>query len=338
MITPKKPTPNYRFFLGIDVSKATLDLYLYDAETTQGYPLQVTNTPSGFKKIQAWMRRHCADPDQSLVCSEHTGRYGERLTDWLAAKGWQHGLLNTTALSKVSPEHHRKTDPFDAQLLAEYARRYTDRITLARPVPGHIRQLERLRRERRYMVRKRASLRQKLTEIHYHATDTGLFIELYSEQIKLLSKQITRVNTHIKELITTRADLNILYRRLLSIPGIGPVIAAQWICLFYQQDQLNARKISSRFGFAPHEVESGTSVRKRKRSSRHGNPEMRQNMFQAARSVVQHKTHFQQYYSRKLNEGKPHRVIKNNIINKIIRMTCSIWNQKTGYDPKFLLD
>jgi transposase len=53
---------------------------------------------------------------------------------------------------------------------------------------------------------------------------------------------------------------------------------------------------------------------------------------------VQHKTHFQQYYSRKLNEGKPHRVIMNNIINKIIRMTCSIWNQKTGYDPKFLLD
>jgi transposase len=231
------------------------------------------------------MRQHRANAEQSLVCSEHTGRYGERLTDWLAAKGWQHGLLNTTALSKVGPEHHRKTDPLDAQLLAEYARRYADKITLARPIPGHIRQLERLRRERRCMVRTRASLRQKLTEIHYHAADTGLFSEFYTEQINLLSTQITRVNAHIKELIAARPDLNIINRRLRSIPGIGPVIAAQWICLFYQQDQLNARKISSRFGFAPHEAESGTSVRKRKRSSRHGNPEMRQNMFQAARSV-----------------------------------------------------
>jgi transposase len=337
MKTPKKTTPNYRFFIGIDVAKLSLAVYLYDSQTGQGYHFNVENIPEGFAQLQAWLLGHQAHKKQTLICSEHTGRYGEHLSVWLADNGWAHGLLNTTASSKVAPEHHRKTDSFDAELLAEYTRRYADKIALAQPVPDYIRQLERLRRERRFLVDCRTSMRQKLSEIRYHATDTAVFKKIYREHVDLFTKQIKQINARIKQLIASRADLTLINKRLLSIPGIGPVIAAQWICLFFQQDHLNARKISSRFGFAPHEIESGSSVRKRKRSSRHGNPEMRRMMFQAARSVVQHKAHFKQYYARKLEEGKHHRVIMNNVINKLIRRMCSIWNQKTCYDPNFLL-
>jgi transposase len=337
MILMKKPMPTYRFFVGIDVSKLTLDLHLYDLQTGHYNRITLDNNSEGFAKMHLWLYQCAALPGQTLLCSEHTGRYGEHLRHWLAGSQWQHGVLNTTALAKVSPEHHRKTDSYDAELLSEYARRFCDKITLAQPVPERISQLERLHRERRHMVDNRASLRQKLSEMQYHQANTALIEQFYTDQIQLLTRHITQIDTCIKELISDDLQLNALYQRLIGIPGIGPVIACQWLCLFFQHEKLNPRKISSRFGFAPHEIESGSSVHKRKRSTSHGNPELRRMMFMAARSVVQHKAHFKEYYNRKMLEGKPHRVILNNVINKLIRMVCSIWNHQSSYDPNYVL-
>lgn len=332
-----KPTPNYRYFLGIDVSKATLDLYLYDSKARQGNACRLDNDHQGFARMHTWLRQHRARPANTLICSEHTGRYGEHLNVWLGESPWQHGLLKTTAVARVSPEHHRKNDSYDAQLIAEFAQRYTDKIQINQVLPPDMRLLDRLRRERRRMVDKRASYKQKRSEMHYHAIQNTELREIYTSIIKTFTQHIRRLDACIKKLITGHPQLNELNQRLCSISGIGPVIACQWICLFYQQDHLNARKISSRFGFAPHEVESGTTVRKRKRSTRHGNGELRRMLSLAARSVIQHKQHFREYYNRKRDQGKPHLLIVNNVINKLIRTMCTIWNRKSVYDPHFNL-
>lgn len=330
-----KKSTHYRFLVGIDTSKLVLDLCLEDAQTGRQYVEQVDNTPDGFAELDHWLTNHGATAKQTLLCSEHSGRYSERLAGWAASSQWDHALVKTTAAKKVAPEHHRKNDSFDADLLAEYARRFTDKLRLHEAREPVVRQIERLRRERRYLVDQRASLKQKLGEAEYHNADMTQIKAFYQQHIELLSEQIHWMEGRIRELIISDEQLHTCYKRILTAPGVGEVIASFWLTLFARKDHLNPRQISSRFGFAPHEFQSGTSIYKKKRSAQFGNTEMRKLMHQAARSVSYHHAHFGDYYHRKLEEGKPERLVINNIINKIIRTLCAMWNNKMDYDPAY---
>lgn len=331
----KNPTI-YRYFVGIDVSKLVLDVCMEDARTGQRYAIQVNNTPKGFAELDDWLVDGAAVPRYTVLCSEHTGRYGEHLARWAGDSQWEFALVKTTASNTVGQEHHRKTDAYDAQLLAEYARRYTDKLSLHTPDAQPLVQLQRLRRERRYMVDQRASLKQKLRESGYHAANMDQINQMYSQQVELLDEQIAWIEERIHQLIQHHESLHHCYQRIRTAPGIGKVIGSLWLSLFAGQQTLNPRKISSRFGFAPHEYSSGSTVRRNPKSAGFGNTEMRRLMHQAARSVAHHHPHFRGYYQRKLTEGKDEKLIINNIINKIIRTVCAMWNTKTDYDPNYI--
>ena len=59
-------------------------------------------------------------------------------------------------------------------------------------------------------------------------------------------------------------------------------------------------------------------------------------MHQAARSVANHKPHYQDYYEQKIDEGKHELIAINNIINKLLRLYCAMWNNQAEYDPKYI--
>lgn len=331
-----KNSTTYRVFVGIDISKLTLDAMLDNPDQGQTEFIQVENSDEGFKHLDSWLAECGTAPKETILCGEHTGRYGEHLARWAAQSRWDYAIVKTTALKKVSPEHHRKSDRYDAGLLAEYARRYTDKLSLQKPTDRAIKQLKRLRKERRFMVDQRARLTQKISEAAYHDADMGLITEYYQQQIDLLSRQIKSIEQQIQTLIESNPDLYHRYKQILTAPGIGKVIGCFWLSLFAGEEQLNPRQISSRFGFAPHPYQSGTSVKGRQRSSGFGNGDMRRIMHQAARSVATHNTHYKAYYQRKLAEGKDEKLIMNNIINKIIRTVCSMWNHNVDYDTGYI--
>lgn len=326
----------YRYIAGIDISKKVLDIYLLDRKTGQGNLLQVTNCDEGFHQLGQWLQQMKAGKDQTILCSEHTGRYGEHLLSWTTRSGWPHAMVKTTALEKVGNEHHRKNDQYDAQMLADYGRRYTDQLTLCRSPKPAVKQIRRLRRERRSMVDRRTALKQKLTEASYHDCNMEAIKQCWQQQIALLTKHIQQFEERMHTLINQTSDVNEKYERLRTAPGVGKVVGTFWITTFGDKEKLNPRKIASRYGFAPHDYRSGSSVRKGTRSSGFGNGEVRRIMHQAARSVATHSPHYKEYYRRKLAEGKPQLLVINNIINKLIRLYCAMWNKQMEYDPGYM--
>ena len=67
----------HKHAIGIDVSKETLDVVCH----LNAAHIQVENTPSGFKKMLAWVKRQVkGELDQTLFCFEHTGLYRRELT------------------------------------------------------------------------------------------------------------------------------------------------------------------------------------------------------------------------------------------------------------------
>jgi len=326
----------WRFIVGIDISKKQLDVYLLDRQTDLGYTDQVPNTDKGFEQLASWLADHGADRSQTKLISEHTGRYGEHLLRWTTINQWPHAVVKTTALKQVGNEHHRKTDAFDAEDLADYGVRFSDKLSLTKAPKPAIGQIKRLQAERRAMVDRRAALRSKLTEADIHDADMERLMDMWTQQIGLLTEHITEIEARTKELINQDTAIKNRYRIMRTAPGIGKVLGPLWLSLFAGRQTLDARKISSRFGFAPHPHQSGSSVKRAEQSSGFGNSEVRRVMHQAALSAKTHYPHYRKYYQEKRAEGKEHLLVINNIINKLIRLYCAMWNNRTVYDPGYI--
>jgi hypothetical protein len=91
------------------------------------------------------------------------------------------------------------------------------------------------------------------------------------------------------------------------------------------------KNLSAHFGICPFEKESGSSVRKKPRSRGHGPARIRKLLHLASRSVKTHRPEFRKYFHRKSLEGKPGKLILNNISNKILKIICAVINSKTAY-------
>jgi len=138
----------------------------------------------------------------------------------------------------------------------------------------------------------------------------------------------------MQALVDGHDGLKRYFALLTSIPGVGPVTAWLWLFVFYGQPPLHHKQIASRFGFAPHSHQSGSALRGKPRSSGHGVAAMRAQMTMVARSVSTHCPKFQGYKKKKTQENKCGPIIRNNLINKMIKIMCAIWNSQTLYDPQ----
>ena len=91
-------TIKWRFIVGIDISKHTLDISLFDRQTGDRNMLQVPNTQEGFHNLVEWMEDHEVTQSQTILISEHTGRYGEHLLRWSTRTGWPHAVVKTNSI------------------------------------------------------------------------------------------------------------------------------------------------------------------------------------------------------------------------------------------------
>lgn len=316
-------------FVGIDISNKRLDCWL----RPNGQHLRCANTKEGFDQLHQWLQAEKCRPKDTVICLEQTGVYGKQLLVYLSGQQWHCALEKTTILDKVGPEHHRKDDKFDAQLLAEYADRFRDQLHLATPAIPAIDRLQQLCGERRRLVRQRAAIKNKQRQAKKQPHCPPLLREGWHEQMGLLNRQITNLEQKMHDIVSNHQGLSNYYHLLTSIPGVGPITAWVWLTMFYGQQQLDPKKIASRFGLAPHVRRSGSSVRGKTRSSGHGASQIRSALTMAAQSASTHYEKFKNYKQRKLDEAKPWPVVRNNIVNKLITIICAIWNSRQSYDP-----
>lgn len=315
--------------LGIDISKEWLDCHLRPG----GAALHCDNNADGFARLHRWLSDQGATPDSTIICMENTGIYGKRLLAAMTDYGWLCAVEKTTITDKVGPEHHRKEDVYDAELVAEYADRFTDTLHPQWPAEAEIEALSRLYAERRRLVRQRASTKTKQTQAAQYPTGSELLSDSWQQQLGFYNEQIDRLENRMHQIVSGHEGLARYYELLTSIPGVAKATGWLWLILFYGQASLDPKKISSRFGFAPHSNRSGTSTNGKTRSSGHGVSEMRSTMSLAVRSASTHCTKFKSYKQKKESEDRCWPVIRNNLINKLIKIMCAIWNSQTPYDP-----
>jgi transposase len=322
----------YRWFVGIDVSKAELAVCIFEATENARHRFTVKNNPRGFAKLVRTLLARQVAISQTVICLENTGVYDDRLVAHLHENGWAVSIGKTTILKSVRPEHHRKDDGFDADLAAEYAHRFQDKLELHIPSPPVIEELRALYAERRRLVTRRAAILKLRREAHLRTHPTKTLIKLWRRRKAFYDRQIEDIERFMFELVKTDRQV---YRRFKQMRAVfGELTALMWVTLFFGQERLNARRIASRFGHAPHGTQSG-KMKKRDRTTGHGNGEMRRLFTMCAWSKGRYHPRFIAYKQKKLAQGKSRTLITNNIINKLIRIACAVWNQDGEFDPMY---
>jgi transposase len=295
-----------RTWLGIDVSKATLDIAAADDDTCW----QVPNTPAGW---QAIVTRYGDDPPTGVVM-EATGRLQVGLHLHLTAAGWHSSVVNPswTAAYAGSRGQLGKTDRSDARMLARYGEKEQPEAT---PVHSPAQQrVVALMRRREQVVKMRV-----MNQHQASSAPTAEIVDFCTETIAALNAQIDTLNARIAELLEEDLALQARAVQLQSMPGIGPVGSRWLIGMLPELGELDRRRIASLAGVAPHPHHSGT--RRPRGHIRGGRRQLTRALYLCARVAAQHNPYFHRYFTAYMaRPGKEYKMGIIAVANKMLTL------------------
>ena len=141
-----------------------------------------------------------------------------------------------------------------------------------------------------------------------------------------IQKEIKELENKIEEIIKE------LDPPTLSINGIGIISCAGIISEFGEISRFkNADAMIAFAGLEPSISESGTESHSGK-MVKHGSGHLRYYLMNVAEYVFMHEPIFTEYYYKKRNEGKCHRVVCNHIAKKLVRIIYKLETENIKFD------
>ena len=313
-----------KIFIGIDVSKETLDVTMIISSedgftvSSEAY-VKVGNSEKGFSKAVSFVRKNAkkTPSEQWLFCCETTGGYDNKLCQYLYKQGFE-----------IWREH--------AKNITNVRMRNRDRFVAFVPRSEEIEDLRQLAMFRRQLVNTRTQLMVRRKEIKSTMDSSKYLTYIFNEadkDIERLTKQIAQCEKQMVELLQSSKELSKNYKHVLSIPGIGLVNAAMVIIYSDNFKPLyNSRHFASYCGIAPFYERSGTSVNKRKCIKGNSNGIVRSYLNQAAHVAARLNPDMVDYRLRMEEKGKPHGVIITNIANKLLHIMYALTKNDCDFE------
>lgn len=324
------------YFVGIDVADETFAAACYRAADQPVFSGDgFTNEGDGFESFIEWMQQNQIIANETIICIEATGIYSEALCYYLYRNHYRVWLESPDKVKHAFKVKGHKTDPVDAAQIAEYACRYIDRCRAWEPKAHIIEQLNTLLSARELLVEQRTAILNALKPYRRKMVSTPMVIRNFEDNVKVLTQQIEQMEKEIRRLIDSNAQYRRLFHQFNSSPGIALLAAANLLVVTNGGTQLTEYPTLAAFlGICPYQYRSGSSVNKKATSSQLGPQRLRKLLHLAARSLAHssNNKHFRNYYQRKSQQGKPPRLIYNNIANKIIRIVCALIRDQKTYD------
>lgn len=306
-------------FVGIDVSKATLDIAIED----QPGSIQIANTATA---IRRWLKLL---PAECYLGVESTGSYHQLLTRQAIAKGHTVYLLNPRDLSHYARAVGRraKTDRLDAQLIARYlAREHANLYPYALPTELQA-QLDSLIQRRHAVVTTQMTLRQSFDAL-------PLKPRAFARTMRALTALISELDQRMQRLVAEDPQLAPIAQNLDTVVGFGPLLSNAMANALTRHPFKNADAFIAFIGFDPRVSDSGQH-RGRRHLSKRGPAELRRLLYVAAMSACKTKL-WQQFYERYRARGLSSTATLVILARKLARIGFSIVKHGTVFQPELI--
>ena len=295
-----------------------------------------SNTNAGFEEIHQWIQQSKVRVDQAVVVMEATGVYGESLCYYLCSRGYKVAVESPLKVKRAFDTSGHKTDSVDARQIAEYGHRFYDELQFWTPPDVVLEQVRELLSAREQFTVQKTANNNALKALERKVITSVTAMEAYQQSIDRLDENIKQIDKEIKRLEKEDDSFHTMIKRLTTTPGIGMLLAANLIIMTQGFTRSrNHREIASFAGISPIEHTSGTSVYRKARSRQYGPQRLRKLLYLASLSVATHNPDFRKYYLRKVAEGKPKRLVLNNVANKLLKIVCAMVKTETEYIPNY---
>jgi transposase len=261
-------------WLGIDVSKATLDVVLVRAESQHA---QVSNDKRGWRTLENFLKKRC--PQKAHVCLEATGLYGDGVAEFLHERGYVVSVVNPARIKAYGDSQLRrnKTDRTDAALIADFCR--TQQPDAWQPLAPEVKEL---RAMLRHLDDLQAMHQQENNRLQSGEQSAPVVAQL-RQHLAFLDTQILDIKRQIDDHFDQHPPLKQQRDLLTSIPGIGDLTAGRLLAELRDLRSFDtAQQVAAFVGLTPRQHQSGSSIHRRSRISKQGNPALRAALYMPA--------------------------------------------------------
>lgn len=306
-----------QIIIGIDVSKATLDCYIYNVSQH----LVVENNSVGFVMLlkSAITSTKCKKEDL-FFCFENTGKYSKMLSVFLHYEKIPFAMISALEIKKSLGITRGKNDKLDAIRIANYAYEKRERLIPTVLSGKHIDRIKSLLSLREKLIKHRTAYKNGITDLNdcYCEGETDLIRNIQLKLIVNLDEKINEVENEIEEVISSNESIKKNYRLVLSVKAIGKILGFYLIAYTNNFNSFgNARSFACFSGIAPFANSSGT-VTGKSRVHPYANKQIKSLLSMAAMSAIQIKGEYKEYYKRRTESGKNKMSTINVVRNKIV--------------------
>jgi len=320
------------FFIGIDISKDTLDFAICkDVNNPIEDSFKVDNSIKGISQ----MIRKCKKTKSPLwFCFEHTGNYGLLLSHQLQAEGLTYSAVPALEIKQSQGMVRGKSDLVDAKRIALYAATQKHKLTPSQIPSENLLKIKHLLTYRLQLTKVSQQFQnsKKSYQVSDKSIDMSIILKDLEENLNLIKLKIDKVEAEIISLINSDAKMAKNFLKVCSVKGIGVIIAAHMLVYtnnFTSFD--NPRKFNCYAGLAPFEHSSGTSIIKKTKTSKLRNKTIKVLLYNGANSAAIHDKELKAYYARKFKDGKEHQLIMNNIACKLVYRIFAVVNREEPF-------
>lgn len=318
-------------YVGIDVSKLSIDVFIRESHAHR----QFKNEVVGFEQFIHWLKKQVGNSlDSVLICFEHTGLYSLPLALFLEQKRIAYAMLPALEIKRSLGITRGKNDLIDSKRIAEFAYRFSDKISTTQLPAADIRKIHSLLTLRDRLVTNMKGYIVSRNEMlrTMHKEDFPELFSTYENTISALSCEIHNLEQAIKTIIMENEQLRSTFELITTIKGIGFIVASFLIVYTYNFTRFeNWRKFACYSGIAPFEYRSGTSVCGKTKVSSIANQQVKKLLHLAAIAAAHFDTELHDYYIRRQAEGKPKMAIINIIRNKLVARVFAVAKRRTPF-------
>lgn len=228
---------------GIDVGKRRLDVAGHGLEDETA----VDNAPAGFSELIGWLKAR----EVGRVGLEATGGYERGVREALERAGFEvvvHQPIEVRRFAQLK-RWRAKNDRLDAKLIAA-ATAQVEAVKAAQD-PRLVELAERLTAYEQ-VTDQAAELKTFLETVRLK----DLIVALRA-QIRSLGRLKAKLAADILKRIKAEADLLERFRLLVSLPGVGPIVAATLVIRMPELGAMRRGQAASLLGVAPFDRDSG---------------------------------------------------------------------------------
>lgn len=304
-------------YVGIDVSKATLDI----AIRPDNEHWTIGNTATAINKLVRRLKAFLPD----LIVLEATGGIESLVVAALGAASLPVVVVNPRQVRDFAKATGRlaKTDILDAQVLALFAERVRP---TPRPLPDkEAQELSALiARRRQYITMITAERNRSSRASPSVQSEIAEHVDWMKDKLKKLDEELAQ--------ILQRSPLWRAREKLLrSVPGVGPVLTMTLLAELPELGSLDRKQIASLVGVAPLNRDSG--VLRGKRTAWGGRAPIRTALYMAAIVATRFNPVIRSFYDRLCAAGKAKKVAITACMRKLIVILNAMLKHHTVWNP-----